>query len=111
MMNDSRTQCSKIVRTELPSRAPSESHVIEESHETEVHVKLLVTMKERETGIVSGEINVSFLVTTKHENILHNPGGWLAGDAREFEGVAVKVDRVNVIARIAKMQAIALAFC
>ena len=36
--------------------------VVEESHETEVHVQLLVAVEESKTGIVGNKVNLQLLV-------------------------------------------------
>ena len=67
-----------------------------------------MTMEKREARIVGGEINFRFLISAEHKNIFHHPGGRLAGDAGEFEGVPVKMNRVYIITGIAQAQAVAV---
>ena len=51
-------------------RATWESGVIEQSHESIIHVKLLVAVKKREPGIAGDEIDLRFLVSPNHHHIL-----------------------------------------
>jgi hypothetical protein len=65
--------------------------VLKERHKSEIHVKLLVTMKERVPGIVSDEIHLRLLKSAQHHDILDDTGCWFPADVREFEAVAVKM--------------------
>lgn len=44
-------------------------HVVEEGHETEIHVELLVAMEEGEAGVVGDEGNFGFLVAVEHKDV------------------------------------------
>ena len=81
----------------------------EQGHEAEVHVQLLVTVEEREAGMVGEEIDFGLLVPAKHKDIFHDTRRWDAGDLGEFESVAMQMDRVEVITLIAQAKAIAAA--
>ena len=59
--------------------------VIEERHEAEVHVQLLVAVEEREAGVVSGEDDLGLLVATYHDDILKDAGSGLSGDLGQLE--------------------------
>src|SRR5580704_15646610 len=88
-------------RRKTPSsfrRSSSSSLIVEQRHETVVHVQLLVAMKEREPWIVGGEIDLHFLIAAHHDHVLHDPGSWLSSNPGEFKGVTVKVDGVDVVA-------------
>ena len=51
---------------------PEQLHgVIKQGHETEVHVQLLVAVKEGEPGIIGNEVNLDFLVAAYHDHIFH----------------------------------------
>jgi len=84
--------------------------IVEEAHETEVHVELLVAMEKREAGIVGDEINFELLVAAEHDNVFADARGRSAGDLRELEGVAVEMDRVDVVALVEEAEAVAAAF-
>jgi hypothetical protein len=51
--------------------------------------------------LVRGEVDVDGLIAPDHGNVLVHSGGWGSGDVRDFEGVAVQVDWVDVVAGIA----------
>ncbi len=40
--------------------------VLEQSHEPEIQVQLLMTMEQRKPGIIRDEINFNFLITPNH---------------------------------------------
>ncbi len=56
------------------------SHVVEQSHESEIHVQLLMAVKKGETGVIGDEINFRFLIAAEHKYIFENSG---CGDPRE----------------------------
>jgi hypothetical protein len=82
------------------------SRVVEQRHETEVHVQLLMAMEESKAGIVSYEIDFMLLIATQHHDILHNSRRFCAREIRELEAMAMKMDRMNVVASIAHPNAI-----
>ena len=82
--------------------------VVEQGHEAEVHVELLVAVEEGEAGIVGEEFDFGFLVAAKHDNVFQDAGGGLAGDADKFETMAMEMDGVDVVALIAEADAVTL---
>src|SRR6516165_8781293 len=99
-------RCS-FVSAECAAIVMGPSCVIEERHEPEIHMQLLMTVKERQPRIVGHEIKLQLLKPAQHHHVLDHPGGRFAGDARQLEAVAVQVQRVDVVARIAEFQAVA----
>src|SRR5579862_2801957 len=93
-----------------PSARRPSLNVVEEGHEAEIHVELLVAMEEREAGIIGDEINGGFLVAIEHEDVFANTSRRLASDGGDFECVAMQVNRVDIVTRIAHADAIALPF-
>src|SRR5689334_6163613 len=98
-----------LVSIAIPEKQ-SRSDVIEQGHETKVHVKLLVTVKQREARIVCREVYFDLLISPDHNHIFHHARTRLPGELGEFKTVSVKMDRVNVVAGIAHSQAMTLAF-
>ena len=84
-------------------------NVVEQGHEAEVHVQLLVAVEEGEAGVVGDEVDLDLLVAADHHNVLHDAGGRLAGDRCELEAVAMQVNGVDIVAGVAHAQAVALA--
>ena len=48
--------------------------IIEQRHEPEIHVQLLMAVEECEAGVVGDEIDVGFLVTAEHDDVFENSG-------------------------------------
>src|SRR5579872_2702006 len=46
------------------------SSIIEQRHEAEIHMKLLMAVKQSLAGIVGHEIDFHFLITAEHDHIL-----------------------------------------
>ena len=86
---------------------PANLRVLEKRHEPEIHVKLLVTVEQRQSRIVGNEIEFDFLEAVQHYNILHHARRRLAANAHEFEAVPVQVQRMNVVGGIAKLEPVA----
>ena len=85
------------------------SDVVEQRHEAEVHVQLLVTMEQREAGIVGDKVDLDFLVASDHDDVFHYSSADFPGKFGEFETMPVKMDRMYVVAGVAHANAIALA--
>jgi hypothetical protein len=55
-------------------------NVGEHGHEAEVHMQLLVAVKQGEAGIVGNEIDLGFLVSAYHHHIFDHAGGGQSRD-------------------------------
>ena len=60
-------------------------------------------------GIVGHEIHLDFLEAAQHHDVLDDARRLPATDAHELEAVAVEMQRVDIVARIAKLEPVALA--
>src|SRR5229473_6084844 len=88
---------------------PASLQIVEQGHETKVHVKLLVTMKQGQARIVGDEVHFRFLIPSQHHDIFENSRGGLSSQTRQFEAVPMQMDRMDVIAGIAHTESIPLA--
>src|SRR5271157_6649462 len=93
----------------IAARCVTSSLVIEQGHESKVHVELLVAMKKRESGIIRCKADFHFLVSADHHNVFHHPRQRFPGNPGELERVTMKMDGRNIIASVAHAEAIALA--
>src|ERR1700678_1932095 len=66
--------------------------VVEQRHESEVHVQLLMAVKEREARIVCDEVDVGLLVPVEHENVLHQSCHRLSRVVCDLESMAVQMN-------------------
>jgi hypothetical protein len=76
--------------------------VVEQGHEAEIHVELLVAVKQREAGIVGDEVEFDFLVSAQHHHVFHHARCRQSGQAGRFEAVTMEVNGMNVIAGVAR---------
>src|ERR1700722_1877781 len=76
---------------------PISSFIVEQRHETVVHVQLLVAVEKGQSWVVSSEVDFCFLIAAYHDHVFQNAGGRLPCDPGEFKGVAMQMDRVDVI--------------
>src|SRR5579885_2012223 len=85
------------------------SNVVEKSHESEIHVQLLMAMEERKAGIIRYEIHRNFLISSHHYHVLHHARSRRSHDIRQLECMAVQVNRVEIVTGIPHMDTIAAA--
>src|SRR6266853_276793 len=85
------------------------SDVVEQRHEAEIHVQLLVTMEQREDGIVGDKVDFDFLVASDHDDVFHHTGTRPPRKLGEFKTVPVKMDGMYIVAGVAHANAVALA--
>ena len=89
MSSDNRRAPEQQLPSEIGSFLPhrnlrhvaSRLHVVKKSHEPEIHVQLLVAVKEREPWIVGNEIHLCFLVLSEHHDIFEHSRCRLSGKA------------------------------
>ena len=113
-----RLSCSLFTRTEsvqlrlqsqIFSLVGRRLHIVEERHETVVHVQLLVAMEKRQPWIISNKIYLGFLVSAQHHNIFQDSSCRLSGQVRQLKTMAMEMDWMNIVTGIAHTNAIALA--
>ncbi len=86
----------------------SHSDVVEQRHKPEIHMELLMTVKQGQTRIVGYEVDLSFLVTSQHHHIFHDASSGLSCELRQLKTVPVEMDRMNVVAGVAHSEPIPL---
>jgi hypothetical protein len=91
--------CARVVTARGPTSRRLDG--VQQRHEPEVHVQLLMTVKQGQAGLVGGEVDVDRLITADHGNVFAHSGGGSPGDVRDFERVAVQVDGVDVVCAVA----------
>src|SRR6266567_2446471 len=84
-------------------------YIVEERHETVVHVQLLVTVEEGEPWIVSNKVYPGSLETASHHNIFQDSGCRLSGQTRQLKTMAMEMDWMDIVTGITHTNAIALA--
>ncbi len=80
--------------------------VIEKRHEAEVHMQLSVAMEKSQAGVVRHKVHFHLLITTQHDDILHDPGCCFASDPSQFEAMPMQMNRMDVIAGVAHAKSI-----
>src|SRR5207245_10608051 len=68
-----------------------------------------MAVEQGQTGIVSCKVHFDFLISADHDDILHHTCRRYPRELSEFETVPVKMDRMDVVARIVHPQAVTLA--
>ena len=84
--------------------------VAEEGFETVVHVRLDVTVKESEAGLIGGEVDAGAAVIGDDYRVLDDARSFFAVDIDQLEAVAMQVKRVTIVGTVAEDEAVALAF-
>jgi len=57
----------------FPIRGDTWLHIIKQRHEAEIHMQLLMTVKQGQAGIVGDEIYLGFLISAQHYDIFDHP--------------------------------------
>ena len=60
-----------------------------------------MAVEQRQAGLVRGEVDVDRLIAPDHGNVFVQSGGWRPGDMRDFEGMAVQVNGMDVVCAVA----------
>ena len=85
----------------------SQLRIAKEHHEAGIHVVLLVTMKERQTGIVGCELHLDLGAGINQDGVFDDPVGFrMAGQAAQFKAVPVQVNGMIIGAAIDECQTI-----
>jgi hypothetical protein len=63
--------------------------VIEQCHEPEVHVQLLMAVEQCQPWIVGREVDLHVLIATQHDDVLHDTDSGLAGYSCQLEAVSM----------------------
>jgi len=75
--------------------------IVEERHETVVHMQLLVTVEKGQPWIVSNKVYFGFLVSAQHHNIFQDSSCRLPGQARQLKTMAMEMDWMDIVTSIA----------
>src|ERR1700733_3027112 len=94
---------------DLSASYPPRSNVVKERHESEIHMELLVAMKQRHAGIVGDKIHFRLLIAAQHHYIFHYAGRRFSRQLHKLETVPVQMDGMDVVAGVAHLDPIALA--
>jgi hypothetical protein len=76
--------------------------VLDQLHESVVHVQLLMAMPQRVARIIGDEIHFNRAKRHNVDNIFHQAAQMFVADARHFKGVPVQMERMLIAAAIAK---------
>src|ERR1022692_763241 len=95
---DHRHRCSGSIAPNTPYNSLG---IIEQCHEAKVHVKLHMAMEQSQPGVICNKINLHFLKTAQHSDILYDTGSMLASNLCDLKTVPVQVHRMYIIGCIA----------
>ena len=59
-------------------------------------------MEERHSWVVGDEVEFDFLEAAEHHDVLEDARGCLAANPYQFEAMAMEMQRVDVVARVAE---------
>jgi hypothetical protein len=76
-------------------------------HESEVHMQLLVRVKERVAGMIGDEIKFDLLKTAEHQHVLDYTGRRFAAHTHEFKAMPVQAQWMDVVAGVTEFQPVA----
>ena len=75
-------------------------NVFKDSHETEIHVEILVAMKQCESRVIGDKIDINSAEAFDQDGVFENSGRFFSVDLCDLEVVPVQVERVHVVALV-----------
>jgi hypothetical protein len=81
--------------------------VFKESHETEIHMEILMAVKQGEPGVVGDKIDLNSTEAFHENRILKDAGCFFSIDLCDLEIVPMQVERMHVVALIDEREPIA----
>src|SRR5271157_3856409 len=82
-------------------------NVFKESHEAEIHVQILMTVKQGEPGVVGCKIDINSAEAFDQDGIFENSGRFLSMNFRDLEIMPMQVERMHVVALVDESESIA----
>lgn len=82
------------------------SGALEQAHEPIIHVVLHLAVEEAQTRLAGNEVDFHMSLRLNAHGIFYDVGGRLTFHPGELEAVAMKVERMELIAAIAKNQSV-----
>jgi hypothetical protein len=82
-------------------------NVFKESHETEIHVEILVAMKQCGSRVIGDKIDIDSAEAFDQDGIFENSGRFFSVDLCDLEIMSMQVERVHVVALVDENQSIA----
>jgi hypothetical protein len=81
-------------------------NVLKESHEAEIHVEILVAVKQGEPWIVGYKIDIHSAEAFVQVGVFENSGRFFSMNFRDLEIMPVQVERMHVIALVDESESI-----
>src|SRR5208283_3135028 len=82
-------------------------NVFKESHEAEIHVEILMAVKQGEPGIVRDKIDINSTEAFHQNRVLKDAGCVFSVDLCDLEIMPMQVERMHVVALVDKSESIA----
>jgi hypothetical protein len=82
-------------------------NVFKKSHETEIHVEILMAMKQCESRVIGYKIDVNSAEAFDQDSVFENSGSFFSVDLCDLEIMPMQVERVHVVALVDESQSIA----
>jgi hypothetical protein len=95
---------SRIQRPDLRGRG---LNVFKESHETEIHVEILMAMKQGEPRVVGYKIDINSGEAFHQDGVFENSGRFPSMNFRDLEIMPMEVERMHVVALVNESESIA----
>jgi hypothetical protein len=83
------------------------SDILKESHEAEIHVEILVAVKQGEPGVIGYKIDINSAEALGEDGVFENSGRFFPMNFRDLEIMPVQVERMHVVAFVDESESIA----
>jgi len=82
-------------------------NVFEQSHEAEIHVEILMAVKQGESGIIRYKIDINSGEAFDQHGVFENSGRFFSMNFRDLEIMPMQVERMHVVALVDESESIA----
>ena len=82
-------------------------NVFKESHEAEIHVEILMAVKQGEPGIVGDKIDINSTEAFHQNRVLKDAGCFFSVDLCDLEIMPMQVERMHIVALVDESESIA----
>src|SRR6266436_5207543 len=92
---------------DLRGRGLNVLNVFKESHEAEIHVEILVAVKQGQAWVVGYKIDINSAEAFDQDGVFEDSGRFLSMNFRDLEIMPMQMERMHVVALVDESESIA----
>ena len=82
------------------------SDILKESHEAEIHVEILVAVKQGEPGVIGYKIDINSAEALGEDGVFENSGGFFSVNFRDLKIMPMQMEGMQVVALVDESESI-----